>query len=187
MPRLRAVRPGFKSQHAVCPEQRTQIPWTSVSPGVSVDTHIKCQALKHIAMNMRCSSCPFECPSLRAPVGVVSDGCVLIWPPFWHLDCPGNESTLSVSLNPSLRLPKSPSLGMATAQMWVGPELHRCLPVQGLVVDKYLGSYTKGAHNMGPEASLGLGICDHPEIVIEHWMLMQIFRGRGALVSEVSQ
>lgn len=32
---------------------------------------------------------------------MVSDGSVLIWPSFWHLDCPSNKLVLSASSSPS--------------------------------------------------------------------------------------
>lgn len=63
--------------------------------------HIKCQARGHVHY-MHCWL--LEVSFLGGSRGVVSDGGVLIWPSFWHLDCLGNKSVLNASSSPSHEL-----------------------------------------------------------------------------------
>lgn len=78
---------------AVCPGQGAQSPHTSVSSGIPVRTT---RSVRHASVYVRGCPRPLEVPSLTAPLGVVSDGRVLVWPPLWHLGCPGNRSVLPV-------------------------------------------------------------------------------------------
>lgn len=104
-------------------------------------------------------------------MGVVSDGSILTWPPFWHLYCPGNNSALSVlpNLSHEVVLPGTfgpPSLRLCISlRTRVGQLCEAPLPAQSSPVSlghrsdpcTWRGPYKKWGIKLAGYRRIGLG------------------------------